>query len=239
MAKRGKRYIESLKLVDRNKRYSIEEALEILKKMKRNFDETVEVAVKLGIDPKRTDQAVRSSVVLPNGTGKTKRVLVFAKGEKAKEAQEAGADVVADESLIKKIIEEGDIPSEIGKIDVVIATPEMMGELSKAGKILGPKGLMPNPKLGTLTKDISKAVQEAKKGKVDFRSDRGGCVHAPVGKISWEIEKLAENALSFLKALQAAKPAGAKGQFIKTITISTTHSPGVKIDVNSVFKKKK
>ena len=239
MPRHGKRYLEALKLVDRKRKYTLEEALEVLKKMKRNFDETVEVAVKLGIDPRRTDQAIRGSIVLPHGTGKTPRVLVFAKGEKAKEAEEAGADMVADETLIRRIIEEKGIPDEVGDVDVVIATPEMMGELSKAGKILGPKGLMPNPKLGTLTREVAKAVQEAKKGKVDFRSDRGGCVHIPAGKISWEVDKLVENIQTFLRTLQSMKPAGAKGHFIRTITLSTTHSPGVKIDPNTVFKKKK
>ncbi len=235
MAKRGKRYIENLKLVDRTKRYSLEEAISILKGMKRKFDETVNVAVKLGIDPKRTDQAVRGAVVLPCGIGREIKVLVFAKGEKAQEAREAGADIVADEQLIKEIAEKKEAPN----VDVVIATPDMMNELTKIGKILGPKGLMPNPKAGTLTYDVKKAVQDAKKGKVEFRTDRGGCVHIPAGKISWEVEKLVENIETFIKTLNSMKPPTAKGQFINSITISTTHSPGVKIDVNSIFKKKR
>jgi len=235
MAKRGKRYIENLKLVDRTKRYSLEEAISILKEMQRKFDETVNVAVKLGIDPKRTDQAVRGAVVLPFGIGREIKVLVFAKGEKAQEAREAGADIVADEQLIREIAEKKEAPN----VDIVIATPDMMNELTKIGKILGPKGLMPNPKAGTLTYDVKKAVQDAKKGKVEFRTDRGGCVHIPAGKISWEVEKLAENIETFIKTLNSMKPPTAKGQFISSITVSTTHSPGVKIDVNSIFKKKK
>lgn len=232
---RGKRYLESLKLFDRSKRYEIEEALKILKDMKRRFDETVEVSVKLGIDHRRTDQAVRGAIVLPHGTGKSPRILVFAKGEKAKEAIEAGADIVKDEAGIKEIIEKQTAPD----VDVIIATPDMMSELSKAGKILGPKGLMPNPKTGTLTWDIKKAVEDAKKGRVEFKTDKGGCIHIPAGKISWEIEKLVQNIEFFLKTLSQMKPPSAKGQFIRTVTISTTHSPGVKIDVNSVFRKKK
>jgi large subunit ribosomal protein L1 len=235
MAKRGKRYIENLKLVDRTKRYSLEEAISILKEMQRKFDETVNVAVKLGIDPKRTDQAVRGAVVLPFGIGREIKVLVFAKGEKAQEAREAGADIVADEQLIREIAEKKEAPN----VDIVIATPDMMNELTKIGKILGPKGLMPNPKAGTLTHDVKKAVQDAKKGKVEFRTDRGGCVHIPAGKISWEVEKLVENIETFIKTLNSMKPPTAKGQFISSITVSTTHSPGVKIDVNSIFKKKK
>ncbi len=235
MAKRGKRYIQALQIVDRNKRYIPEEAIEILKKIQRRFDETVELAVKLGIDPKRTDQAVRGSIVLPHGSGKTPKILVFAKGQKAKEAEEAGADYVKDESYIKEIIEKKEAPD----VDMVIATPDMISELAKAGKILGPKGLMPNPKTGTLTWDVKKAVEEAKKGMVEFKTDRGGCIHIPCGKISWEVEKLVENIETFLKTLVRMKPAGAKGQFIKNVTLSTTQSPGVKIDANYVFRKKK
>ncbi len=235
MGSRGKRYLENIKVLDRSKRYTVEEALQVLKSMKRNFDETCEVAVKLGIDPKRTDQAVRGSVVLPYGTGKKVKILVFAKGERAKEAIEAGADEVKDESYIKEIIEKKEVPP----FDVIIATPDMMGELAKAGKILGPRGLMPNPKAGTLTNDVKKAVQDAKMGLVEFKTDKTGCVHIPCGKISWEIEKLVENVESFIKTIMKMKPPTAKGQFIKSITLSTTHSPGVKVDVNSIFRRKR
>ncbi len=231
---RGKRYYENLKLIDRTKRYSLHEALETLKKLKTKFDETVEVHVKLGIDPKRTDQAVRGSAVLPQGTGKPKRVLVITKGEKIKEASQAGADEVKDESFIKEILEKKQAP----EFDVIIATPDVMGEISKAGKILGPKGLMPNPKSGTLTTDIKKAVQDAKKGMVEIKTDKGGCIHAPCGKISWELEKLEENIESFIKTLVSLKPPTAKGNFIRSITVASTHSPGIKIDPNSIFRKK-
>lgn len=231
---RGKRYQENLKLIDRTKRYDISEALQTLKKLKVKFDETVEVHVKLGIDPKRTDQAIRGSIVLPHGTGKTKRIMVITKGEKLKEAAQAGADEVKDESFIKEILEKKEAPN----VDVIIATPDVMGELSKAGKILGPKGLMPNPKSGTLTTDIKKAVEDAKKGMVEVKTDKGGCVHAPCGKISWELEKLEENIENFVKTLASMKPPTAKGNFIQSVTIATTHSPGVKIDVNSLFKRK-
>lgn len=231
---RGKRYLENLGLIDRTKKYPLSEALQILKKIKTKFDETVEVHVKLGIDPKRTDQAVRGSVVLPHGTGKPKRVMVITKGEKIKEAIQAGADEVKDESFIKEILEKKETPD----VDVLIATPDVMGEISKAGKILGPKGLMPNPKAGTLTTDIKKAVEDAKRGMVEVKTDKGGCVHAPCGKISWEIEKLAENIENFVRTLSSMKPPTVKGNFIQSVTIASTHSPGIKIDINSIFRKK-
>jgi large subunit ribosomal protein L1 len=230
MARRGKRYREALAKVDRTKKYTFEEAVKLaLDTATAKFDETVEVAVNLGVDPRHADQMVRGSVVLPHGTGKPVRVLVFAKGEKAKEALEAGADYVGDEDLIKKIQEEGWL-----EFDKVIATPDMMPQVSKLGKILGPRGLMPSAKTGTVTFDVAKAVRDIKAGKVDFKVDRGGVVHAPIGKVSFGEKKLLENLAAFMDALIKAKPPGAKGQYIKGITISTTMGPGIKVDVNDI-----
>ncbi len=230
MARRGKRYRVALAKVDRTKKYTFEEAVKLaLDTATAKFDETVEVAVNLGVDPRHADQMVRGSVVLPHGTGKPVKVLVFAKGEKAKEALEAGADFVGDEDLIKKIQEEGWL-----EFDKVIATPDMMPQVSKIGKILGPRGLMPSAKTGTVTFDVAKAVKDIKAGKVDFKVDRGGVVHAPIGKVSFGEKKLLENLAAFMDALIKAKPSGAKGQYIKGITISTTMGPGIKIDVNDV-----
>jgi large subunit ribosomal protein L1 len=230
MARRSKRYREVLAKVDRTKRYNFEEAIRLaLETATAKFDETVEVAVNLGVDPRHADQMVRGSVVLPHGTGKPVKVLVFAKGDKAKEALEAGADYVGDEDLIKKIQEE-----EWLDFDKVIATPDMMPQVSKLGKILGPRGLMPSAKTGTVTFDVAKAVRDIKAGKVDFKVDRGGVVHAPIGKVSFGEKKLLENLAAFMDALIKAKPPGAKGQYIKGITISTTMGPGIKVDVNDI-----
>jgi len=230
MGRRSKRYREVLAKVDRTKRYTFEEAVRLaLETATAKFDETVEVAVNLGVDPRHADQMVRGSVVLPHGTGKPVKVLVFAKGDKAKEALEAGADYVGDEDLIKKIQEE-----EWLDFDKVIATPDMMPQVSKLGKILGPRGLMPSAKTGTVTFDVAKAVRDIKAGKVDFKVDRGGVVHAPIGKVSFGEKKLLENLAAFMDALIKAKPAGAKGQYIKGITISTTMGPGIKVDVNDI-----
>lgn len=226
MAKRSKRYREVLAKVDRTKKYNFEEAVKLaLETASAKFDETVEVAVKLGVDPRHADQMVRGSVVLPHGTGRPVRVLVFAKGDKAKEAIEAGADYVGDEDLIKKIQEEGWL-----EFDKVIATPDIMSSVGKLGKILGPRGLMPSTKTGTVTFDVGRAVKEIKAGKVDFKVDRGAVVHVPVGKVSFGEKKILENMAAFFEALLKAKPSGAKGQYIRGIAISTTMGPGIKVD---------
>ncbi|MBO2533993.1 MAG: 50S ribosomal protein L1 [Thermoactinomycetaceae bacterium] len=225
MAKHGKRYLEAAKKVDREKMYEPREALELVKSIApAKFDETVEVAFRLGIDTKRADQQVRGAVVLPHGTGKTKRVLVFAKGEKAKEAEQAGADFVGDDDLINKV-SQGWLD-----FDVVVSTPDMMGQVGKLGRILGPKGLMPNPKTGTVTFDVAKAVQEIKAGKVEYRSDKAGIVHVPIGKVSFDTDKLTENLKTLAEALIKAKPAAAKGTYMRSVTVSSTMGPGVRVN---------
>ncbi|OUM95039.1 MAG: 50S ribosomal protein L1 [Thermobacillus sp. ZCTH02-B1] len=225
MAKRGKKYIEAAKQIDRTKVYEPLEAVQLVKKAATaKFDESVDVAVRLGVDPKKQDQAVRGVVVLPHGTGKTKRVLVFAKGEKAREAEAAGADYVGDTDLIQKI-QQGWLD-----FDVCVATPDMMAEVGKLGRILGGKGLMPNPKAGTVTFDVAKAVQEIKAGKIEFRLDRAGQIHAPIGKVSFEAEKLEENLRALIEALLRAKPAAAKGVYLKKIAISSTMGPSVAVN---------
>ena len=221
----GKRYLESAKLVEKNKKYEINEALEIIEKMpKAKFDETVELHVKLGVDSKHADQQVRGTVVLPNGTGKTLKVLVFAKGPKADEATKAGADYVGAEELIPKIQNENWFD-----YDVVVATPDMMGVVGRLGKVLGPKGLMPNPKSGTVTMDVTKAIAEIKSGKVEYRLDKTNIIHLSFGKVSFGAKKLQENYQTVMDAIVKARPAAAKGQYIKSISVTTTMGPGISI----------
>lgn len=224
--KRGKRYQEAEKLVDKKKNYGVAEALEVIEKMpKPKFDETVELHVKLGVDSKHADQQVRGTVVLPNGTGKTQKVLVFAKGPKAEEAEKAGADFVGAEELIPKIQNENWFD-----YDVVVATPDMMGVVGRLGKVLGPKGLMPNPKSGTVTMDVTKAIKEIKSGKVEYRLDKTNIIHLGFGKVSFGAEKLAENYDAIMGAIIKAKPAAAKGQYIRSVSVSTTMGPGLYIN---------
>ena len=224
--KKSKRYVESAKLFDSNKEYEIKEALEVIEKMpKTKFDETVELHVRLGVDSKHADQQVRGTVVLPNGTGKTQRVLVFAKGPKAEEAEKAGADFVGAEELIPKIQNDNWFD-----YDVIVATPDMMGVVGRLGKVLGPKGLMPNPKSGTVTMDVTKAINEIKSGKVEYRLDKTNIIHLGFGKVSFGADKLAENYDVLMNAIIKAKPAAAKGQYIKGVSISTTMGPGLHIN---------
>ena len=224
--KRGKRYQESAKLVDSSKLYDAKEAIEIIEKMpKAKFDETVELHVKLGVDSKHADQQVRGTVVLPHGTGKTLRVLVFAKGDKAKEAEAAGADFVGAEELVPKIEKENWFD-----YDVIVATPDMMGVIGRLGKVLGPKGLMPNPKSGTVTMDVTKAINEIKSGKVEYRLDKTNIIHLGFGKVSFGAEKLVENYNTIIDAIIKARPAAAKGQYIKSVAISKTMGPGLFIN---------
>ena len=225
----GKRRGPAMEKVQRGHRYTIEEAVELVKEVAfARFDESVDLAVRLGVNPKHADQMVRGAVVLPHGTGSDKRILVFAKGEKVLEAQEAGADHVGGDEFVAKITE-GWL-----EFDTVVATPDMMGQVGRLGKILGPRGLMPNPKVGTVTFDVKKAVSEAKAGKVEFRVERAGIVHAPVGKCSFEPTKLAGNVRALLNTLVRLKPASAKGQYLKSITLSSTMGPGVRIDPSSL-----
>ncbi len=222
----SKRYAESVKLVDKTKEYDIKEALDIIEKMpKTKFDETVELHVKLGVDSKHADQQVRGTVVLPNGTGKTQKVLVFAKGPKAEEAQKAGADYVGAEELIPKIQNDNWFD-----YDVVVATPDMMGVVGRLGKVLGPKGLMPNPKSGTVTMDVTKAINEIKSGKVEYRLDKTNIIHLGFGKVSFGTEKLAENYETVMNAIIKAKPAAAKGQYIRSVAIAKTMGPSLFIN---------
>ena len=223
--KPGKRRRTAVEKSDRNRRYSLEEAVQMVKEISfAKFDESVDIAVRLGVNPKHADQMVRGAVVLPHGTGKTNRVLVFAKGEKVAEAEAAGADFVGGDDLVAKITE-GWL-----EFDTVIATPDMMGQVGRLGRVLGPRGLMPNPKVGTVTFDVTKAVSEAKAGKVEFRVERAGIVHARIGKRSFDPNALAENAKSILNALQKAKPAAAKGVYMKSVTLSSTMGPGFRVD---------
>ena len=223
--KRSKKYQEASKLIEKSKVYEIDEALELINKLpKAKFDESVELHVKLGVDSKQADQQVRGTVVLPNGTGKTKKVLVLAKGDKATAAEEAGADYVGEEDMIAKIVSEGWLD-----FDAVVATPDMMPALGRVAKILGPKGLMPNPKAGTVTVDTAKAVQDIKAGKVEYRLDKNNIIHASIGKVSFGAEKIKENYVALLDAIVKAKPAAAKGTYLKSIAISTTMGPGIKI----------
>jgi large subunit ribosomal protein L1 len=225
MPKHGKKYQEAAKLVEQDKLYDFDEAVSVIKKTaSAKFDETVEIAVRLGVDPKYADQQVRGAVVLPNGTGKTQRVLVFAKGEKAKEAEAAGADFVGAEDLVEKI------QGGWADFDVAVATPDMMGTVGRLGKILGPKGLMPNPKVGTVTMDLTRAVKEIKAGKIEYRTDKAGNIHAPVGKASFDEAKILENVRVLIDTLIKVKPSGAKGQYMRSITLSTTMGPGVKVN---------
>ena len=229
MAKKSKKMQEALKKVDATKAYSVEEAVALAKDTNiAKFDATVEVAYKLNVDPKKADQQIRGAVVLPNGTGKTQTVLVFAKGEKAKEAEAAGADFVGDDDMVAKI------QGGWFDFDVVVATPDMMATVGKLGRVLGPKGLMPNPKTGTVTMDVTKAVEEVKAGKVTYRVDKAGNIHVPIGKVSFDNEKLVENFKAFNETIQKAKPATAKGTYVTNLTITTTQGVGIKVDVNSL-----
>ncbi|HBF4082979.1 50S ribosomal protein L1 [Clostridioides difficile] len=226
MAKKGKRYAGALQKVDRTKFYDASEALTLVSDIAgAKFDETVEAHIKLGVDSRHADQQVRGAVVLPHGTGKTKRVLVFAKGEKAKEAEEAGADFVGAEELVQKIQGENWFD-----FDIVVATPDMMGVVGRLGRVLGPKGLMPNPKSGTVTFDVAKAIDEIKAGKVEYRLDKTNIIHVPVGKVSFGGEKLTENFTALMDAIIKAKPAAAKGQYLRSITVASSMGPGVKIN---------
>lgn len=229
MSKRGKKYLEARKRVETAKRYTIQEAMELVVGTARaKFDETVDTAVRLGVNPAHADQMVRGSVVLPNGLGKSVRVLVFAKGEKEKEALEAGADVVGSDEVIEKI------KGGWLEFDRVIATPDMMGSVGKLGKILGPRGLMPNPKVGTVTFDVARTIQELKAGKVEFRVEKAGIVHCPIGKISFGAEKLTVNFLALLEMITKLKPASSKGIYIRSIALSSVMGPGAKVDPLSV-----
>jgi large subunit ribosomal protein L1 len=227
----GKKLITAKEKIEAGKEYSLDSAVELVKNLAYvKFDETVDLALNLGVDPRKSDQMVRGTVVLPHGTGKSVRVLVFAKGEKEKEARDAGADYVGAEDMVEKITK--------GWLDFdkVVATPDIMGVVGKLGKVLGPRGLMPNPKLGTVTFDVAKAVKEIKAGKVDFKAEKAGVVHIPIGKVSFEKEKLIDNAKAVIDSITKAKPSTSKGKYLKKMTISSTMGPGLKVDVSSVTR---
>jgi large subunit ribosomal protein L1 len=233
MANSSKSYTAALAKVDRAKNYPLTEAVALAKGSARaKFDETVELAVRIGVDPRKADQNVRGTVILPHGTGKSVRVAVFAKGEKAKEAETAGADVIGGDELVKRISEEGWL-----EFDKAVATPDMMGQVGRLGKILGPRGLMPNPKVGTVTMDVGRAVQELKGGKVEFRVDKAGNVHVPVGKVSFGEQRLLENANTVIDSLIKAKPSSAKGTYLLRVAVSTTMGPGIRVDPTTVVHK--
>jgi large subunit ribosomal protein L1 len=226
MPKHGKKYLEALKKVDRVQRYTIEDACKLLPEMKvAKFDESVDVAVRLGVNPKYADQMVRGAVVMPHGVGKTVRVAVFAKGDKAKEAEAAGADIVGADDLVERIQKENFL-----EFDATVATPDMMGLVGKLGRILGTRGLMPNPKVGTVTFDVAKAVKELKAGRIEFRVEKAGIVHAPVGRISFGPDKLRENLLALMELLMKLKPPSAKGTYVRSVAISTTMGPSIRLD---------
>ncbi len=232
MPRIAKKFRAAVEKVDRTKHYGVDDACKLLKETAEaravRFDQTVDIAINLGVDPKHADQMVRGAVVLPHGTGKTKKVLVFAKGEKQREAEAAGADIVGAEELAKRV-EEGFLD-----FDTVVATPDMMGVVGRLGKVLGPRGLMPNPKVGTVTADVAKAVREVKAGKVEFRVEKAGIVHAPVGKASFSADKLRDNVNALLETILKAKPASAKGTYLEAICLSTTMGPGIKLDAQAI-----
>ena len=226
----GKKFDAVAKLVDREKRYTVIEGCALLPSLKyTKFDETVEVAARLGVNPKHADQMIRSSCALPNGTGKTLRVIVFAKGDRAAEARDAGADFVGAEDLVDRVLKENWLD-----FDSAIATPDMMGLVGRLGRILGPRNLMPNPKVGTVTMDVARAIREIKAGRIEFRTEKTGIVHAPIGKLSFGADKLRENLTSLLETLQRLKPSTAKGKYFKSVTLSTTMGPSVRLDTNDV-----
>jgi large subunit ribosomal protein L1 len=226
----GKKYTAVAKLVDREKRYTVAEACELLPSLKNaKFDETIEVAARLGVNPKHADQMIRSSCALPHGTGKSLRVVVFAKGDRAAEARDAGADFVGAEDLVERVLKENWLD-----FDSAIATPDMMGLVGRLGRILGPRNLMPNPKVGTVTMDVARAIREIKAGRIEFRTEKTGIVHAPIGKLSFGADKLRENLTSLLETLQRLKPSTAKGKYFKSVALSTTMGPSVRVDTNDV-----
>lgn len=231
MTKKGKKYAEAEKLIDRTKSYDLAEAVSLLKQVaKANFDETVEVALRLGVNPKKADENIRGAFVLPHGTGKTQRVLVFAKGDKVKEAEAAGADIIGDAETIEKI------NGGWFDFDVVVATPDMMAEVGKLGRVLGPKGLMPNPKTGTVTFDVEKAVTDIKAGQVEYRVDSASNLHAPIGKVSFEDQKLVENFSALVETIVRAKPAASKGTYIRNVVITSTMGPAIKVDASDFVR---